>query len=223
MSDYTQKELNKMPYQERLRNQPDEDSPIAITMHWMTGTATSFAFLFDGIDFPLREIALQGSHPSGYPEAGGFSWFEQERDFYEVLTEAEQAPLIRKETDKIARFIKALREMYSAKLVVTGMSQGGDLSLHLACHYPELVDLSCPIAGRLSEPMRPDAIAHQTLPDILMLNGCDDEIVTVESARDVASWLKTQNFKLSLNEYDGIGHDINAEMIEDIRKAIAKL
>lgn len=220
MSDYTKFDLNDMPYWERQHNNPADDSPVVITMHYMTGTAVAMSFLLDGIDFPLREIALQGTHPSGYPEEGGYSWFERERDFYDVLSEAEQESLIRKEVNKIAAFIKALREKYSGKFVVTGMSQGGDLSLHLAAYYPDLIDLAVPMAGRLSELMQPDAIESDNLPKVVILQGADDLIVTVDDAKVAESYLKAQDYEVSLDVYEGVGHDISEDMVEKLRTVI---
>lgn len=103
------------------------------------------------------------------------------------------------------------------------MSQGGDLSLHIASYYPELIHLACPIAGRLSEAMQPKTVISENLPEIVLLQGNDDEIVSIESARDVASWLQLQKYSVNLKEYEGVGHDINEAMIEDIREVIAKL
>ncbi len=223
MSNYTRHELNKMPYWERLHNNPSEDGLIVITLHWMNGTAEAMAFLFEGIEFPVREIAIQGTYPSGFEE-GGYSWFERERDFYDMLSEAEQAPYIQKTGSKIATFIQSIREKYPhSKVAITGMSQGGDLTLHLTAHHPQLVDLACAMAGRLSEPMRPNTITADTLPKVVMLLGLDDHIVLPEPTRAAKSWLQTQNFDVSLHEYAGVGHDISEDMIDKIRAEMRQL
>lgn len=222
MTHYTQKNLNGTAYWQHLHNNPDNDAPTVIMMHWMTGTAEAMAFVFDNIDFPLREISLQGNYPSGYPE-GGQSWFEHETDFYEKLSDAEQEPLIRQEVDKVAQFINAIRQQYSGKLVVTGMSQGGDMTLHLASYYPELLDLALPMAGRLSKAMRPASIESDKLPTIKLLQGLNDEIVLVETARDVAQWLTQHNYPTTLNEYPDVGHSISPDMIQDIQNTVKAL
>lgn len=220
MTDYIQKTLSGTTYWERLHGDVQSDSPIVVTMHWLTGTAQAIDFLLADIKRPVREIALQGSYPSEH-EAGGYSWFPQGLEFYDKLSDAEQAPLIRAETEKVAAFLAALKQKYAGKIIVTGFSQGGDLSLHLAVYHSELVDLAIPCAGRLSEPMRPEAF--QPSAKIRLEQGAADEIVTLESARDVLAWLKQVGFDAELSDYAGVQHDFSAEMIANIQSEIINL
>lgn len=215
--EYAKKSIGGQVYLERLHGAVTEESPVVIIMHWMTGTATVLDFLFDGMQKPARLVFPQGVYPSGH-EAGGYSWFPFELEFYEK-PEEDQAPYIQQEAAKLATLIKELKAQYTGKIIVTGMSQGGDLSLHLATYHHELIDIAIPCAGRLSAPMRPDSVASP-LPKIRMQQGLVDINVSVDSARKVRDWLKTQGFDVVLDEYADLGHDISEAMRDRIQAII---
>jgi predicted esterase len=103
------------------------------------------------------------------------------------------------------------------------MSQGGDLTLSIATHDPELIDLALPIAGRISEPMRPAQIRGDHLPRIVMLHGVDDPIVPIAGAREEIKWLQSAGFTGELKEYAGVEHDIAKDMVGDIQNLLRQL
>jgi predicted esterase len=216
---FIEKSLNGRSYWEALNGEVVADSPIVITMHWWTGTATVMNFLFNGMTTPARMICLQGLYPSGH-EAGGHSWFPYGAKFYDEMSEAEQAPIIREEAAKIADFISALKQEHPGKIIVTGMSQGGDLSLCLAVYHSPLIDIAIPCAGRLSPVMRPETPLKPS-SQIRMQQGIDDKIVSLESARETRDWLKSTGFDVILDEYADLGHDISAAMVKRIQEIIA--
>lgn len=217
---YTEQTLKGVMYQERLHGDVDDTTPLVVVMHWMTGTATVMDFLFEEMPTPARLIFLQAEYPSGYPQ-GGYSWFPFEGDFY-AKSEAEQAPFIQEEAGKIATFIDALRHQHRGKVIVTGMSQGGDLSLHLAVYYGQLIDVAIPCAGRLSAPMRPATVTN-TSPIIRMQQGADDEIVSLESAQAAHAWLGERGFDAELDVYAGLDHNMSEEMRARIQAIIGNV
>jgi predicted esterase len=216
---FTEKTLNGRSYWEAFNGEVSADSPIVIPMHFWTGNGTAMSFLFNGMTGPARMIGLQGLYPSGH-EAGGYSWFPHGAKFYDEMSESEQAPLIREEAGKIASFINDLRQEYQGKIIVTGMSQGGDLSLSLAAYHPDLIDIAIPCAGRLSAMMRPET-PSSTSTKIRIQQGTDDKIVSLESAREACNWLKNAGYDAVLEEYEGLGHDMSGAMVKRIQEIIA--
>lgn len=192
------------------------ESPVVIVLHWMTGTSEVMDFLFDGMQTPAKLYYLQAEYPSGH-EAGGYSWFPQGMAFYDLIDE-EQALLIRQEAAKLADVIRELKA--TGKVIVTGMSQGGDLALHLAVYHSDVIDLAIPCAGRLSAVMRPDDVSDSSVV-IRMQQGEVDAIVSVESAREARNWLKGKGFDVDLDTYPDVGHDFSAEMIACIQGLVA--
>jgi predicted esterase len=222
MTTLVQKTLNDVIYWEL---QPDDPlppaTPIALFVHWMSGNANSMRVIFDGVRRPLRAVSLQGRYPSGDP-LGGYSWHPDEVAFYN-RSEAEQAVSIRSQADHIATFLRDLKQQYPAqKTVVSGMSQGGDLTLALAAYYPDLLDFAIPVAGRLSAPMRPTAIGPARMPRVIMKSGVEDPIVSIASAREVCAWLQSVGYDAELMEYANTGHTLSDAMINDIRQLLER-
>ncbi len=221
-AELTQKSLNSFTYWEELHGAVQASTPIVVLMHWMTGTFDSLQFLLADISAPARLIYLQAPYPLE-AEYGGYTWFPQSMDFYDKLSEAEQAPLIKLSADTVAKFIQDLREQYPAKVIVTGFSQGGDISLALGVYYPHLVDYVIPGAGRLSPPMRPAKLDNEKLPTFYLHIGSADHIVSVESCAEITTWLKAQGAQAELFEYEGVGHEYSLPMIERIQSEIAEI
>lgn len=217
-----QKTLNGFTYWEALHGGVEESTLIVVIMHWMTGAYDSLQFLFTEMKAPARLLYLQGPYPLE-PEFGGYAWFPKSMDFYDKLSEAEQAPLIKASADTVAGFIQDLRELYSAPIAVTGFSQGGDMSLAIGAYYPHLVDVVIPGAGRLSAPLRPAKLEAETLPTFYLHVGTEDHIVSVESSSEATEWLKSQGAEAELFEYAGVGHEYSVPMIQRIQSEISAI
>lgn len=215
----TPKLLGDMPYWEVEQSGLQPDTPIVLALHYMTGDKDALMFMFNDLPKPLRVIALQGQYPSGDKKLGGYSWFVDEEQFYD-RSEAEQAPDIRAEADRIAGFLTALKNQYPAKVAVSGMSQGGDLSLSLAAYHPKLIDVALPLAGRLSAPMRPAQVTSAKKPQMFMKVGADDPIVSLESSCEACAWLQNQGYTAELRDYPGVKHDISADMVAHIQDVL---
>jgi len=215
--------LNNVPYEEVQYGSVEAYTPIVVMVHYMGGNASAMHFILEGFPQALRAIFLQARYSSG-DEIGGFSWYPDEEAFYD-RSEAEQAPDIRAEADRLAAFLADLKKLYPAKIAVSGMSQGGDLSLALAAYHPELLDMAIPCAGRLSAPMRPASMNHASsvLPLVYLKQGAIDPIVSVESAREAAAWLKSVGYQVELQEYPQVGHDISRDMVKDIQQLLTTL
>jgi predicted esterase len=216
--DMIEKSLNGTTYWEMLVGDVQPDSPTVLALHYMTGDAASLQVLFKGVDRPMRVLFLQGR----YPYEGGYSWYSDEEHFYD-RAEVEQAPDIKQEADAIAAFLSAYKAQYSGKIAVTGMSQGGDLTLALCAYYPDLLHLALSMAGRLSSVMRPEQPPQTSLPRISMMQGADDPIVSVASAEEAVEWLKQSGYEAELHVYPGVGHAISYGMVDHIQQNLMAL
>jgi predicted esterase len=192
-----------------------EGETTVFVLHFMTGTKDSMGFLLESDG--LRLIYPQGKYPSGH-EFGGQSWFRGELDLYEWSLEKQGAAIL-ETTHELAAFMRDLAP--TGKRIVTGMSQGGDLTLMLAAHYPEWVDVAIPAAGRLFPPANFDA-AGRTLPTVYIQQGEIDDTVPLQFGRDAQAWLTANQFEATLSVYPDVGHDYSEDMIMTIRKLVAE-
>jgi predicted esterase len=216
--DMIEKSLNGTTYWEILVGDVQPNSPTVLALHYMTGDATSLQVLFTNLNRPIRVVFLQGR----YPYEGGYSWYSDEERFYD-RPEAAQAPDIKQESDAIAAFLSCYKAENSGKVVVTGMSQGGDLTLALCAYYPDLLHLALPMAGRLSSVMRPEQPPQTSLPRVSMMQGADDHIVSVASAEEAVEWLRQSGYEAELHVYPGVGHAISYGMVDHIQQTLMAL
>lgn len=185
--------------------------------HFMTGTKDSMGFLLNQDN--VRYVFPEGKYETGH-NLGGKSWYIGELEFYDSWSNARQAEAILDTAHEMAAFMKKIAP--SGKRIVTGMSQGGDLSIMLAVHYPELIHAALPAAGRLFPPSNFDA-KGQALPPVHLYQGEVDENVPVELAQNAHTWLQNHDYTTTLTIYPDVGHDYSMEMIEDIRDKVREL
>ena len=191
----------------------DQALPAVVIMHYLTGRPETLAPLFQALAVPARFICPQGRYPAGE----GYSWFVE--DFYDQDLPA-QAILIRQTAADLAAFLNALPQhlRLADRPVVTGFSQGGDLSYALALGHPECVGMAIPMGGRLEPPFRPAQVteAARRVP-MRVLHGEGDPIVPIERVRDGVAWLSAQGCDVQLTTYPNGKHDAPPEMQKDLR------
>lgn len=221
----TQHTYNGLIYREGFTGEADAShyDLLIFAMHYMTGNASAMQFIFEGFEPSARLIFPQAMYALPDAEGKSYSWYPDEDNFYNQRTEAQQAPDIRIATDKVADLIRHLREGFTGKVALVGMSQGGDITSHLLAYYPELMDVAIPMAGRLSAVMRPDKITAEKLPTVHILTGDQDQYVPVEGVREVKSWLALQGYKVTMKEYIGVRHDIPDEAISDVQMILSSI
>jgi predicted esterase len=219
MSALIQKSVEGIPYWEMPVGAVQATTPIVLALHYMTGDLNAMRFIFNDFPAAVRVILMQAEYPSGDP-LGGYSWFPGELDFYE-WGDARQAPEIRIQVDRIAAVVRAVQADYPAPTAVTGMSQGGDLTLGLVAYYPELFSLAVPVAGRLSAPMHPTQFerAGRSLPRVALKLGEKDHIVSVAATQEATDWLQAAGYAADLQVYPGVEHELEP-MAEDVRAAL---
>jgi len=201
-------------YEVVVRGEPQGDAPLPliVALHYSAGSAEETFENYDEVAGPVRILVPLGEHP----KRGGLSYFPV--DYYELGPD-EQFAIATRTADRLARFLQAAEERYGSRPVVTGISQGGDLSLLLAVRYPERVAAALPIApvvpGSLNIRSRPARGA----PCILVLQGEDDSIVDVSQTRARLTELQAR-YPVAFKTYPGVGHDISPEMEDDYTRVI---
>jgi phospholipase/carboxylesterase len=199
---------------------PEDALPMIVGLHYMTGSPETSRDDHGGLDFPARLILPAGP----YPADGGHSWFP---DGYYEWDESRQAKTTLAMADQLADFITrvvALRPTVG-KPIVTGYSQGGDLSYVLALHHPELIRAALPMGARLPAAWRPDrlSIPVEDAPSVFVFHGREDPIVSVAGAREAAAYLEGLGISVELHEYADTGHAYPESMRSDYRRIAADL
>jgi phospholipase/carboxylesterase len=189
-------------------NKTGKQLPLLIAFHYSSGTPEESFKDYNALGTPARIIVVKGN----YIKRGGYSYFPV--DYYAKDSTA-QINIARQTTDSIATFIAQISKLYKTKPVVSGISQGGDISFLLAIYHPDLVKASFPFAA-VMRPQILDIVKAKpgnTLP-IFVYQGEVDKIIDVNNTRTQVSKL-SRYLKISLKTYPGLGHDISSEMKKD--------
>lgn len=204
------KQLAGVAYEEIVRGQAVDGQPLPllVAFHYSGGSARESFENYDQVAGPVRILVPLGAHP----KRQGLSYFPV--DYYQQAPD-DQFRIARETVDRMAEFLEAATTTYGRKPVVSGISQGGDISLLLAVYHPDRIAAAFPFAAVI-----PDALIVSTEraaiggPCIVAMQGEADAIVDVATTRARVEALKV-GLPITLTTYPGLGHDISPAMKAD--------
>lgn len=198
---------------------PADSLPMVVALHYMTGTPQTSARDYGDLDFPARVILVAGNTPLG----GGFSFFST--DYYDQPMDFQEQEALAV-ASALAEFIEDLRGQRPTKgrTMVTGFSQGGDLSYLLALRYPRFIGAALPMGGRLlpgwRSAIQPPGVAP---PRVEVFHGEVDSIVPIAQARDAVGFLNATGIPATLHAYPETDHQYPEEMKRDYESILHQL
>jgi phospholipase/carboxylesterase len=201
-------------YYESIKGKGDTSAlPLLIAFHYSSGSPEETVPDYDLLKLPVRIIIPRGN----YAKRAGYSYFPL--NYYETDT-ASQYAISRSTVDSLAVFVKEIEREYGSRAIVSGISQGGDISFMLAFYYPELCRASFPFAAVLQYQMIRDLKSglSNNVP-IHLYQGEADKIVPVKSTTAKVALLK-RNLNIRFITYPGVGHEISREMKKDYSEKI---
>lgn len=209
------KVLAGVSYEEVVRGAPadGEPMPVLVAFHYSGGSAAESFENYDQIAGPVRILVPLGA----WPKRNGLSYFPV--DYYQRSPE-EQFRIARETVDALAPFLEVVIEAHGVKPVVSGISQGGDISLLLAIYHPDLVAASFPFAAVIPDGLvvTPERAAVPG-PPIHAMQGEADAIVDVETTRARVADL-AGSLPVRLTTWPDLGHDISPAMKAEYTRLI---
>jgi phospholipase/carboxylesterase len=186
--------------------------PLLVVLHSMGDGPEEFAPLFGRLSVPARVLLPRGTDHA----FGGFAWWPASA-YASPKTDADAVAAV---ADRLASFIAAARAHFGAdRVVVTGTSQGGDLSFALALHHSDQVRAALPIAGRVLK--SPDIVAKQAIV-IDAFHGTADSKAPYARTAAAVELLGTRGIAAVLHTYPGLDHDVSALEETDLLACVAK-
>ena len=158
-----------------------------------------------GLDFPAH--FPDGTDPSDM--GPGRQWFS-----VKAVTEANRPA-------RIAGALPALRATVEsfgdpAETVLVGFSQGAIMALHaVAAGMPAKAVFA--LSGRLAGPIP----ARADWPEIHLLHGAEDGVITPDFAQATEGWLRAAGAAPRLRIFAALGHSIDARTLAAMREALA--
>lgn len=192
-------------YLERMRGgaAPDEEVPMVVLMHTLTGRPEGYAGGMNGIG-RARLILPEGEYTVG----SGRSWFPRGiKATVNAGNKPEEMAAWRAAGERMARFIETIAHCRPTvgKPVVTGSSQGGEMAILLANGHRKLVSGAVTANSDLPSPLWTDKMAP-----IAMLNGTGDTTVPYEWARAHAQQAAARGQPVTFESFPSSGHDLTS-------------
>lgn len=191
---------------------------MIVGLHPMGGDPTSMLELLRAYRRRARLIL-----PYGHPRGGMYIW-------YDSVQEDVAAPLVARETDRLAAALAALiaARPTVGKPLVTGFSQGGIMTYALAVTHPEALSAAFPISGLLPLSLYPSAALSSeprsgALPPVVAFHGGADLAVPTASARASIAELQRFGYRAELREVAGVEHDIPSAELAEILERIGRV
>lgn len=204
-------------YEEIIKGKPigNKRLPLVVAFHYSGGTPQESFENYDSLQAPVRIIVVKGN----YKKRSGYSYYPP--DYY-TRDSIIQIKIAKQTTDSIANFIKEIITRYKVKPVVSGISQGGDITFLLAVYYPRLIKASLPFAANIHEQIA-DVVKKDpgNKVPVFVFQGEADKIINVNHTRDIINRL-SKYLNISLKTYPGLGHDISPTMKKDYSVLINK-
>lgn len=159
-------------------------------------------------------LDIKSITPNGYDicdiNPHGFQWFAlsdthryEYTDILEDLCLKVEKDLINKELNRYSLTME--------DVILAGFSQGAMLALALALKMKDKPLAVISFSGLLMNGIVPQG---KTKSEILLLHGCDDEIIPIKYYENTINKLNDKNIKFSARKYQGLGHSINIQELE---------
>jgi phospholipase/carboxylesterase len=199
-------------------NQPDDAPlPLVLLMHGRGADANDLADLAPMLDprGGARFVFPNAPKPfEAYPGMTfGYTWFDGWPPRGRSLEEARAAVL---------ELIDALVARYPTppgKLIVSGFSQGGLMSIDVGYRTRQQVAGIVVMSGAIAEEGAPDFAAKKDIP-VLIVHGTEDDMIPVLAARRARRLLEQHGIEPEYHEFP-MGHHVTPESMAVVREFMA--
>jgi phospholipase/carboxylesterase len=193
-------------YLERMRGgaDPNENLPMVILLHSLSGTPEGFSGMLGGIG-KARLILPEGAYEGG----GGRKWWEH--GLHDIV-EHQQAEDIQEWNDASARLSEFIRQVTQCrptigKPILTGSSQGGEATLLVATQHRRQISSAVAVSGDM-----PAQFWFADMAPTLMINGRGDTTVPFAWAQAHAQAMIERGAPLEFWPFPSGGHAITSAM-----------
>lgn len=194
--------------------------PAIILMH---GVGSNEHDLFSLADqFPDNFLVISARGPLTL-STGRYAWFHVDFATGKPVINFEEQE---KSRQLIAKFIGEMKAKYSfdeKNIFLGGFSQGGIMSYSVALTNPGLVKGIAVMSGRLLQEIRPMVQPSEELKklNVFISHGIEDELLTIDYARDAKQWLENKGITPEYHEYHA-AHQLLPQMTADMLKWLRK-
>ena len=202
-------------------NPDSRDQPLVIFLHGYGSNEQDLFGIKD--ELPAQYNYLSVRAPMVLQE-GSYQWFRKKGDgAYDGETDDLKAS-----GQVLLDFINQATKKYHTdpgKVFLVGFSQGAIMSYEVALRHPEAVGGIAALSGRilpvLKSELKPDE-KRQSLA-IFIGHGTTDQRLPYSDGTDANSLLQSISLEPEFHAYQGLGHSISAEEVQDLSAWLQRL
>lgn len=196
-----------VPYLERMRGgaEPHEAVPMVVVFHSRGASPRGYTGMLRGIG-KARLIIPTGAYEG---KQGGHLWFELGVKAGETEDPEGAAQQWRQAAERMAEFLRQVVQCRPTvgRPVLTGSSQGGEMTLLMASTHPDLAHSGVAVSSYLLRPFWTDDMVP-----VHMIHGTGDRTVPYDWAREYYEAVKAEGAPVSFDSYPSSGHSVTSEM-----------
>jgi len=198
-----------------------KDRPLVIFLHGSGSNEQDLFALKD--ELPQHYNYLSARAPKTM-EPGRYQWFAKEG---EGAYDGNGADL-KASGQLLLDFIEKARTKFStdaSKVYLVGFSQGAMMSYEVALRHPEAVGGIAAMGGRVLSVLRSELTPDESRRALAVFigHGTVDPIIPYRDGTEADSFLKTLALEPEFHAYLGLGHNINAQEVQDLRAWLERL
>ena len=195
------------------------NTPMIIFLH---GYGSNEEDLFDLKDQFIPEYTYLSVRAPMELYQGSYQWFNLQQSL-----STETINQIQNHTKLLEDFISQAAVKYQTspdRILLVGFSQGAIMSYELALKKPEIVRGIIALSGRISPMTLSQVTPGLDLKKLAIFigHGTKDDRIHVREALSAYEALSQTSITPEYHAYNGLGHSINLEELEDIRQWILK-
>lgn len=185
--------------------------PLLVVLPWARSQPAEVLAELGYVELPVaaRLVVVQPFEEDG----GGFSWWRRALPAPSPADPDRDTELVERLTaraDRLAALLPLLQRHFASATppVITGVSQGGDLSIMLAVHHPGAVAAALPIAARFPAPLWPSAPPTAAAPPLDAFHGAEDPVAPPAALTRAIAALAALRFPAAVHVIPGVQHEL---------------
>lgn len=190
---------------------PTAALPLLVVLPWARSQPAEVLAELGYVELAVaaRIVVVQPFEADG----AGFSWWRRARPAPSPADPDRDAELVERlaaRAERLAALLPLLQRHFASAgpPVITGVSQGGDLSIMLAVHHPGAIAAALPIAARFPAPLWPSAPPTAAAPPLDAFHGAADPVAPPAALARAVAALAALRFPAAVHIIPGVQHEV---------------
>ncbi|KAB0480494.1 phospholipase/carboxylesterase [Pseudomonas reinekei] len=197
------------------------DQPLVIFLHGYGSNEQDLFGIKDELPKPYTYLSVRAPRVM---QEGSYQWFRKKGEgAYNGETDD-----LKSSGQLLLDFISQATEKYHTqpdKVFLVGFSQGAIMSYEVALRHPEAVGGIAALSGRILPVLRSELIPDEKRQSLAIFigHGTADKRLPYSDGTEANSLLQSISLEPEFHAYQGVGHSISAEEVQDLSAWLQRL